>query len=58
VISGFRHPQGSSGPRRMRLGLLDHLPFKTEPIGCPETWVWSNHSTLRNVPNDCSFQEK
>jgi hypothetical protein len=23
------------------------------PKGCPETWVWSYHSTLRNVPEKC-----
>jgi hypothetical protein len=30
-----------------------YWPFKTEPMGCPETSVKDYHSTMRNNPEEC-----
>ena len=40
------HLQGTSSPRKTAWSL------KMERIGCSETWVRNNHSTLRKIPKE------
>jgi hypothetical protein len=44
--NSLSHPQGSGSPRHLEMG----------PMGCPETLVTSNKSTLSNVPEERKSQ--